>query len=67
MRLEVRKNGLHIIPEDEQDEAYITDTLGLRGDGHFVPLRWVSAFGLPDSLAYLGTEGDVAKKAEVSL
>lgn len=33
MRMEVRRYGIAIIPENESDEAYIEEVLGMRGAG----------------------------------
>lgn len=52
MKFELRRNGIVITPETEQDRAYIEDTLGLRNDGDVIPLRRNNASGLL-SIAYL--------------
>ena len=53
MKFVMKKYGIQIIPENEQDEAYIEDTLKLRREGDLLPLTRVACYGLPSSLAYL--------------
>ncbi len=38
MKLKVHRHWLQIIPENETDEAYIEEVLGLRNDKDSVPL-----------------------------
>ena len=38
MKFVMKKNGIEIIPENEQDEAYIEDTLKLRREGDSLPI-----------------------------
>jgi hypothetical protein len=54
MKMRVTRLGIDIIPENEIDEAYIEDTLGLRDDGDFIRLVRQNASGL-SSLANLTT------------
>ena len=53
MKFVMKKYGIQIIPENEQDEAYIEDTLKLRREGDSLPLTRVAYYGLPNSLAHL--------------
>ena len=59
MKLKVTRNSIQIIPdrfsEDERDEAYIEEVLGLRQEGDSIRLVRRNAAGL-SSLAYLETE-----------
>lgn len=52
MRLEINRKGILVIPNSEEDEAYIEDTLGLLNDGDSIPLKRINAFAL-SSIAYL--------------
>jgi hypothetical protein len=38
MKMRVTKMGIDIIPENEIDEAYIENTLGLKNEGDYVRL-----------------------------
>lgn len=58
MKLEVKAWGLTIIPENDQDQAYIRDTLGLRDEGDVVRLRRRNQY-LSDKAAYLETVWEV--------
>ena len=46
MKLKVGKRHLEIVIENEQDEAYVHDTLGLKKDGDAVQFERVNATGL---------------------
>jgi len=46
MKFVVGRRGISIIPEGEQDEAYIEDTLGLKRDQDAVLLVRQNAHGL---------------------
>ena len=46
MKFELNRYGISIIPEDEQDKAYIEDTLGLKEVDSYVKLVRVNAFGM---------------------
>ena len=50
MQLKVTENGLQIIPDDDQDRAYIRDTLGLKCHGATVQLVRVDA-KQPDAIS----------------
>jgi len=54
MKFEIRRFGIVVIPETDEDKAYIEDTLGLRGEGDAVHLQRRNAHGL-NSIAYLET------------
>jgi len=41
MKLEIRENELWILPESQQDESYIRDTMGLTEDGQSLKLTLV--------------------------
>ena len=51
MKLKVGKYYLEIIVENEQDEAYINDTLGLKKGGDVVKFERVNATGLSCAVA----------------
>ena len=57
MRYEISRHEIKIIPENQQDEAYIEDTLGLKHDGEWIRLRRRNAHGLL-CIAYLETVKD---------
>lgn len=46
MKFKVSRRGIEIIPENDQDTAYIEDTLGLKRDGDAIPLVRQNAIGL---------------------
>ena len=52
MRMKVGSCGIQIIPENEQDVAYIEDTLGLKEETSFIKLERINASGL-SCIAYL--------------
>ena len=53
MKFQIKKYGIQIIPENEQDIAYIEDTLQLKEEGDCLNLKRIASHGLPRSLAYL--------------
>lgn len=59
MKLEVERRRLLVVPETPQDEAYIEEVLGMRGDIAEARVLRVNAFNL-SCLAYLEI---TAKKA----
>ena len=54
----VLRDSIRIIAEDEQDDAYIEDTLGLKEEGDTISLKRANTFGL----AYLVTWRDKDEK-----
>lgn len=42
MKLEIHRNEISIIPENEQDHAFLEDTLGLKQNGAAIQLRRVN-------------------------
>jgi hypothetical protein len=56
MKLEVKRHGLQIVPESEQDEAYIETVLGLKEKDDSIPLRRIAAMGLDGVIAFLETD-----------
>lgn len=54
MKLKVNRYSLQITPENETDEAYIEEVLGLRYDGDVVHLVRDNAMGL-SCIAHLET------------
>lgn len=46
MKFKVSRRGIEVIPENDQDTAYIEDTLGLKQDGDAIPLVRQNAMGL---------------------
>ncbi len=46
MRLEIARYGLRVIPESEQDEAYIEEVLKLKKDNDSIRLVRSNAIGL---------------------
>jgi len=55
MQMNVHRYGIDIIPETDEDTAYIEDTLGLENDGDFVKLVRRNAMDL-SCIAALTTE-----------
>jgi hypothetical protein len=62
MKLKIARSKLEIVPEhgmllgeDDRDEAYIEEVLGLKNEGDYVRLVRKNAMGL-SSLAYLETQ-----------
>ena len=55
MKFKLTRYTIEIVPENEQDEAYIVDTLGLSKGGDFVKLVRKNAIGM-SCLALLETE-----------
>lgn len=62
MKIEARRDELKIVPETEQDMAYLEDTLGLVKDGDVVKLKMKVTKGLELPTTYLSAkkEGDGA-------
>jgi len=60
MKMEVRRYRILILPENEEDKAYIEDTLGLKNEGDRLDCKRVNVIGL-SSIAYIkisrGEEG----------
>jgi len=54
MNLKVKRGCLHIIPQNEMEEAYIEEILGLKKEGDKLDLVRINVSGL-SSLAYLTT------------
>lgn len=63
MKFEIRRRGIVIIPENDQDRAYIEDTIGLKDDGAYVLLTRKNAHGL-GSIAYLETVSRIATRSQ---
>jgi hypothetical protein len=63
MKFEIRRDGIVVIPENDQDRAYIEDTLGLKKDGEYILLTRKNAHGL-GSIAYLETVKRVYTQAQ---
>lgn len=55
MRLELKRTALIIVPENDQDKAFIEDTLNLKTDGTNVQLVRVNdvSMGFADSKTYV--------------
>jgi vacuolar-type H+-ATPase subunit D/Vma8 len=58
MKMNVNRSSIRIIPENEEDIAYIEDTLHLNRQGAYLKLTRMAVHGLPSSLAYLETGKD---------
>lgn len=61
MKFRIERYGIEVIPETDQDHAYIEDTLGLKKDGESVSLVRQNVHGL-NSTAYLTTHPFPLKK-----
>ena len=46
MKFKLTRRGIEVTPENDQDTAYIEDTLGLKQNYDAVPLVRVNAVGL---------------------
>jgi hypothetical protein len=46
MKFEIERNGIMVIPQNKQDEAYIEDTLGLKKEGDYLFLVRSNIIGL---------------------
>jgi len=64
MIMDITRNFIRIIPQTEQDKAYIEDTLGLRKEGDSIRLVRRAPHGLPSAIAYLETEKEVNKEVK---
>ena len=53
MKMRVERNRILILPEDEEDEAYIEDTLGLKEKDEVVMCKRVACANLSRTIAYL--------------
>jgi len=42
MRIELKRNSLIIVPETDQDKAFLEDSIGLKTDGDKVDIRRVA-------------------------
>jgi len=66
MKIVVERERIVILPENEQDKAYIEDTLGLKEEGEAIPCKRVTSrvasVGLPRSVAYLEVGGKKENK-----
>ena len=45
MRMEIKRYGIEIIPEDEEDIAYIEEVLGLKNEGDKADVIRYNVFG----------------------
>lgn len=52
MKFEVERNRILIIPQNEEDTAYIEDTLGLKEEKAEITARRINAIGL-SCIAYI--------------
>lgn len=52
MKFKIGRYGIQIIPENDEDIAYIEDTLGLKKENDCLDLLRKNAFGL-ECIAYL--------------
>ncbi len=55
MKFVTDRYGIKVIPENDQDVAYIEDTLGLREKDAYTKLKRTNASGM-GCIAYLETE-----------
>ena len=53
MRFKVKRYCIEIVPENEQDEAYIEEVLGLRQRGECAVAMRRAPIGLEHALAYV--------------
>lgn len=65
MKLKVTRDSLQIIPENEQDKAFIDDTLGLKNANDEVSLIRVPCNGLQYSIAYLEAKNNNQKAKHI--
>jgi len=57
MKMNVERSRIVILPENEQDKAYIEDTLGFKEEKEAIPCKRVALMGAPRSIAYLEIRG----------
>ena len=53
MKMKVERERIVILPENDQDIAYIEDMLGLKEAGETVPCKRAAMIGLSRSITYL--------------
>jgi hypothetical protein len=53
MRMTITRNSIVIIPENDQDKAFIEDTLKLEHENEYIKLYRKAPMGLPSAIAYL--------------
>lgn len=56
MKMEVDRYSIRLIPENETDEAYIEEVLGLRKKGDRAQATRVAPVGLDGALAFVEIE-----------
>ena len=56
-RKEVERERIVILPENEQDKAYIEGTLGLKEEGETIPCKRIAPMGLSRSITCLEIRG----------
>lgn len=56
MKIQAKRDELRIVPETEQDLAFLEDTLGLIKDGDAVPLKMTVTKGLELPTTYLSAK-----------
>lgn len=53
MKFVIERDSIKMIPENNQDRAYIEDTLGLRNANDWIPFRRIPVLNLPSAIAYI--------------
>ena len=56
MKMNITRSGIKILPENDQDEAYIKDTLGLIEKDMSIKCVRKSPMGLPHAIGWLEIE-----------
>ncbi len=46
MKFKIGRYGIDVVPETDEDTAYIEDTLGLKKNGDWIPLMRKNAYNL---------------------
>lgn len=59
MKYKLERTGIRIIPETEQDVAYIEDTLGLKNHGDHIYLTRKDQMGIVECLRAESRKGEV--------
>ena len=57
MKMVIEKEGIKIWPENAQDEAYLTDTLGFKRNGDRLEAKRVQAYDYDDEDMHIEING----------
>jgi len=57
MRMIIERQRITIVPESDEDKAYIEDTLGLKKEGDKISCERIAPAGLEHAIGYLKIQG----------